>query len=323
MARLSDWGERRLVGELLQWYGASADASIGDDAAILPMDGFHLLVTTDVVNPATHVPEGATPEQVGWYLVAVNLSDIAAMGGEPLGFLAALTLPRTMDVADLEGLAGGMRACAEAYGAPVLGGDTKEGAELSLCGVAVGRTRGGRVLRRRGCAPGDVLAVTGSLGRGGWAIRRLMEEAGDREAMRALLRLEPRIPEGLLLAADPGVTACMDISDGLAASLNQLAGLNEVSFQVEYEAVPATHHLDDASGEDRREALLYQGGDFELLFTVEREAWERLQRELEGEAAEITAIGAVQDRRTNTLVIKGKEEELESRGYEHFRPREG
>ncbi len=321
MPILSDLGERALV-DLLRRAFDGEELAFQDDAAVLPLGDRHLLVTTDVVNAATHVPPGARPEDVGWYLVAVNLSDIAAMGGKPLGFLSALTLPRDLEVDYLEGLARGMRACAEAYDTDILGGDTKEGRDLSLCGVAVGRTRGSRVLRRKGCAPGDVLAVTGTLGRAGWAVRRLAAKEGDVEGLQALLRPEPRIPEGLLLAADPSVTACMDISDGLASSLGQLGTLNGASFRVEYEAVPTTPHLAHTPEEERREALLHEGGDFELLFTVRRGGWERLRGVLNEEFSGASAIGEVRESGKNLLVVSSREEELEARGYEHFRSRD-
>lgn len=317
MAKLSDWGERRIVRELLGWYGPSADAGIGDDAAIVPVDGTDLLVSTDVLNPATHVPEGATPSQVGWYLVAVNFSDIAAMGGEPVGFLAALTLPRDMDTEDLAGLAEGMRACAEAYGARVLGGDTKEGEELSLAGVAIGRAPDSRVLRRTGCAPGDVLAVTGTLGRGGWAARRLGAD-GAPDPVEVLLRVRPRVQEGRFLAGHGGVTACMDISDGLAASLAQLAEASDVAFRVEFDRVPADALLEDVSAEEREDALLYKGGDFELLFTVRSDAWDELAEAMGTVGTPITAIGEVLPRGPNLVVAAEGEQELAGRGYEHF-----
>lgn len=304
---------------LLELFDQGDDVGLGDDAAVLPMDDHYLLLTTDVVNQRTHIPEGASAEQVGWYVVAVNFSDIAAMGGEPTGFMAALTLPRTLDVEYLEGLGKGMKACVMNCGARILGGDTKEGPEISICGIALGRTRGMRVLRRTGCRPGDLVAVTGTLGRAGRALR--MVESGDltMEAMDALLRVHPRLREGLILAESPDVTACMDISDGLASSLDQLSALNDVSFRVEFDEIPVAPSLDRADRRTREEAVLHDGGDFELLFTVSVRGWEPLKQRLDGEEVPATVIGEVTTRGENTLIVKGKEEPLESRGYEHFR----
>lgn len=319
MARLSDWGERRIVRELLRWYGSTGDAALGDDAAILPMDGYHLLVTTDVVNPATHLPPGATPERTGWYLVAVNLSDLAAMGGEPLGVLAALSLPRHYAVDYVRDLAQGMARCAATYGTSILGGDTKEAPELSLAGVAVGRTRGENVLRRTGCRPGDLLAVTGTLGGAAWALGEVRGDAPTDDAWDALLRPRPRLSEGLLLAAHPGTTACMDLSDGLAASLAQLQDLNDCAFSLDYAAIPADRHLEGTDPATRKEALLYEGGDFELLFTVDPTGWDRLTAAFQEAGSEVTAIGVVEAGTESILRTEGAEEALEARGYEHFR----
>lgn len=304
---------------LLEMFDGTDDTGLGDDAAALPMDGHYLLLTTDVVNQRTHIPEGASAEQVGWYAVAVNFSDIAAMGGEPTGFMAALTLPRTLDVGYLEGLGKGMKACIAEYGARILGGDTKEGPEVSICGIALGRTRGERVLRRSGCRPGDLVAVTGTLGRAGGALRALESGGLSKEAMDELLRVRPRLEEGLTLAESPHVTACMDISDGLASSLDQLSALNDVSFRVEFDDIPAAPSLDKVDSQPRKEAILYQGGDFELLFTVSREGWEPLKKRFDRGEVQATAFGEVTNPGENILLAEGKEERLETRGYEHFR----
>ncbi len=317
--RLSDLGERQLVHALLRIFQSDADVGLGDDAAFLPMDDHFLLLTTDVINARTHIPEGATPEHVGWYSVAVNFSDIAAMGGEPLGFLASLSLPHDLDVSYLERMAKSMDGCARKYGAGVLGGDTKEGVELSVGGTAVGRTRRKRVLRRRGCREGDLVAVTGNLGRAGWALRELAREPSSEEGLDILMRVQPRIREGLILAAEDGVTCCMDISDGLAASLGQLSAVNPTSFVIEYESLPAAPEVQQLHDTERREALLFEGGDFELLFTLRPEAWDSLRSDLERDGCHATVIGTVESVGPNVLSIQGKRGALEARGYEHFK----
>lgn len=316
MAKLSDLGERRLVNLLLGMYDRGEN--MGDDAAILPVGRRYLLLTTDVINESTHIPEGAQPQQVGWYVVAVNFSDIAAMGGEPMGFLAALTLPREMEVSYLEDLARGMDACVREFGTEVLGGDTKEGSELSICGIALGWTRGRRVLRRRGCRPGDLLAVTGVLGGAGWAQAKLDKKTGDEDALTILMGPRPRVEEGLILASSPAVTSCMDISDGLASSVGQLSDTNGLSFLVEYEKLPITPRLEGSTEEERREAVLFKGGDFELLFTVKPEGWSSLQSALERGGLGATVIGLVRRKGENILRAQGRQGVLEARGYEHF-----
>lgn len=318
MARLSELGERALVRRLLEIFGEEGSTALGDDAAALRVGERYLLLTTDVINEQTHVPPGATGEQVGWYAAAVNLSDIAAMGGEPFALLASFSLPRALEASRLEAIARGFRACAVAYGAEVVGGDTKEGAEISVCGTAAGWTRGTRVLRRKGAQSGDLVAVTGSLGRAAWGLARLAEKPEDEEALEAILHPEPRIREGVILAEHEGVTACMDISDGLAVSLGQMAEAGGLSYEIVYENLPADQRLLESNQARRRESLLFHGGDFELLFTCRPGRWADLTKEFERKKVQATPIGQVRAPGENRLRVAGKLETLEAKGYEHF-----
>lgn len=312
-------GEQALVRRLLEIFGEAGSTALGDDAAALRVGDRYLLLTTDVINEKTHVPPAATGEQVGWYAAAVNLSDIAAMGGEPFALLVSLSLPRDLDTSRLEGMAEGFLACASAHGAEVVGGDTKEGAEVSVCGTAAGWTRGTRVLRRTGAQPGDLVAVTGSLGRAAWGLSRLEEENDDEEALEAVLRPEPRIREGLILAENPSVTACMDISDGLAISLAQLSEAGGLSFEVTYANLPSDPRVARLEDAPQREALLFSGGDFELLFTCRPAGWEDLREGLRAAEGQATPIGRVRASGGNRLRVDGRVEVLETHGYEHFR----
>ncbi|MEE9164554.1 MAG: thiamine-phosphate kinase [Thermoplasmata archaeon] len=319
MARLSELGERALVRRLLEIFGEEGSTALGDDAAALRVGERYLLLTTDVINEQTHVPPGATGEQVGWYAAAVNLSDIAAMGGEPFALLASFSLPRALEASRVEAMARGFRACAVAYGAEVVGGDTKEGAEISVCGTAAGWTRGTRVLRRKGAQPGDLVAVTGSLGRAAWGLARLAEKQEDEDALEAILHPEPRIREGVILAEHEGVTACMDISDGLAVSLGQMAEAGGLSYEIVYENLPAERRLSEFDDALQRESLLFQGGDFELLFTCEPGQWGDLAEDFGRHKVQITPIGEVRGSGENRLRLTGEVEVLEAKGYEHFR----
>src|SRR3989337_402960 len=114
--KLEDLGERRAIEVLKRVFARGQALGIGDDCALVEWGEHYLLVTTDVVSQKVHVPPGASPYQIGWYLVAINLSDVAAMGGDPLGFVAALSLPRSLDVNWLRELARGMDECAKEYG---------------------------------------------------------------------------------------------------------------------------------------------------------------------------------------------------------------
>ncbi len=314
MARLSELGERRIIEDLRRILKGVPPLDLEDDCAAVPLGNRYLLVTTDVVNRATHIPKGATPRQVGWYTAAVNLSDIAAKGGRPLGLAVAMTLPRDLDEGYVRQIALGLRWCCRAFGTQVLAGDTKEGPDISLAGVALGMTKGKRLLARRGAHVGDIVGVTGTLGRAGWAYLHRDVPAG----IKGLMEPKPRIPEGLLLAASRASTSCMDISDGLAASLHQMALLTGLNFEVTFQQLPLFAPLRREPPPARREASLFMGGDYELLFTASSKGWPRLQEAFQREGLRATAIGAVGEGEENVLLTSHGREPLPGRGWEHF-----
>jgi len=312
--RLRDLGERRLIDRLARLYGTINR----DDCATLDAGGDYLLVTSDLVSQHTHFPADATAYQMGWFVVAVNLSDIAAAGGAPEGVMLSLGMPPDLEVDFLEELAAGARACATACATAVIGGDTKEAPSLTLCGTALGRVAKKGYLSRRGSAPGDRVCVTGSLGRAGAALEAL---AGGRDGrtLEALLLVQPRLAAGQAAAAVGGVTAAMDLSDGLSSSLYQLMALNQVGFLIEAEAVPVDP-LAEESGDPLRLAL-HAGGDYELLFTVRPEAVEGVRRAVEATGLPCTVIGRVIHEQRAVVVREDGEQVLPDGGYEHFRAR--
>ena len=275
---------------------------LGDDCAIVEMADHFLLLTTDMITRASHMPEGARPEDIGWYAAAINLSDIAAMGGEPLGMLFALGLPRDTDSAWLDSLMDGINECAARYGAPILGGDTKENSNPTISGVALGRVPKAEILRRSGARPGDVLAMTGKLGRGIIWERDVSDPA-------ILLRVEPRVADGRKLAKSGAVTSCIDISDGLSTCLHLMSKASNVGFTVTEESIPMEPGLD----RDDRARALHWGGDFELLFTARQDKIDEILS-IEG----VSVIGNVTEGLEISLVRNGKPESLPDRGYEHF-----
>src|SRR3970282_1392653 len=159
--RLQDLGERGAIEVLKRIFDRGLALGIGDDCALVDWGDQYLLVTMDLISQRAHLPPTATAYQIGWYLVATNLSDVAAMGGYPLVFVAALALPRTLDVNYLRELARGMDECAKEFGIAILGGDTKEAGEITLAGTAFGRVKKEGVVPRTGARPGDAFVVTG------------------------------------------------------------------------------------------------------------------------------------------------------------------
>ncbi len=305
MAELSKLGEKSIVAGLIGKFDPSGVNSLGDDCAILKFGNEYLLMTTDMIAEETHIPKKSKPEDIGWYAAAINLSDIAAMGGTPLGLLFALGLPRETDIVWLERLTSGMKECCDSFDIPVLGGDTKENQSLTIAGTAFGRVSKGQILRRSGAKPGDILAMTGKLGRG-----MLWKRTGD---PAHVLRIAPRIPEGRLLAESGAVTSCIDLSDGLSTSLHHLSREGNVGFDVEFESLPMPEIFD---GKDREKAI-HRGGDYELLFTVNpKKADVLLEKDF---GCPVTLIGQVISGHAITLLGGECEMPLPDRGYEHFR----
>ncbi|MBS3773410.1 MAG: thiamine-phosphate kinase [Candidatus Thermoplasmatota archaeon] len=307
--KLSDIGERRAIDIMAGVY----DTVTLDDCATIADGDDVLLVTSDMVNETSHFPRGASSRQMGWFTVAVNLSDLAGKGGRPLGVLLSLGLPGSLDADFLEDFAMGAHDCATAYDTSVIGGDTKEMHEVTLCGMALGRMRRDAYMSRTGAAPGDLVCVTGTLGRAGRALDRL-RDGSDMAALHDLLHVEPRIDAGRALAATQAVHASMDISDGLAASLYQLSRVNGCGFAVDADRMPLSSHA-------TLEHALYDGGDYELLFMVPPGAHGTVTEAAQDVGCPVSVVGEVIETRELLLRRDSGTETLEHRGYEHFTDR--
>ncbi len=319
MVTLADFGERNAVKELLRLFDRGYSPGLGDDCGIIPLGDQYLLLTTDVVNEKTHFPKDTTPYDMGWYSVAVNLSDIAAMGGFPLAFIAALTLPRTTELSFLHEVGRGMDACTKQFGVAVYGGDTKEGDCISLAGVALGRVPRDRILLRKGSKVGDILVVTGDVGRGGWAGDSIRKNGPNRDALETLLHPSPRLDEGRILSDSGVVTACMDSSDGIGSTLHQMVEASNVGFEVEQAKLPLYSKLKSFPPQDATRLAVYHGGDYELVATIKPDAFDQLKSSFDKRSLHLTAIGHVTKGKDCVLVTDKVKETIQDRGWEHFR----
>jgi thiamine-monophosphate kinase len=322
--KLSELGERyahRLTRNILS-EGTDDELKIEDDCAALDFGDYYFLITTDIISQVTHIPAHATPWQIGWHAIAINLSDIASMGGEPLGIVAALGLPASLDEAFFSELVTGAGECAKSFGTSIVGGDTKESETLTLSGCAFGRVPKSEILRRKGAQPGDLVCVTGELGKAGWAYYALKTDPENKDAIADLLKITPRLKEGRILAQSESVTSCMDISDGLASSIHQMSRLNELGYEIDLKLIPVYQKALDASNKMEipiEDLTIYFGGDYELLFTVTPGDFESFSEKTGQIATPFTRIGRVLENHTNTLIKDDTISNLEDRGYEHFR----
>jgi thiamine-monophosphate kinase len=322
--RLSDIGERAAIRRIATILTKGKNqAGIGDDCAAIDMGKDYLLITTDLMSKKTHIPPQMTPYQMGWFLVAMNLSDIAAKGGLPLGVVCSFGLPKTTSERFLTELAKGADACAVAFGTSVVGGDTKETTEITLCGTAFGSVKKTEFMARTGTRPGEIVAVTGTLGKAGAGYYALKQKGKGKNISKLLLEPQPRIQEGLLLAQQRVVTSSMDLSDGLSASLYQLQELNGVGFEIRKDTLPVAPEAWSLSrtnqNVDPYAVALHFGGDYELLVTMPKKDFEKIKKLLTNHGSSLTAIGTV-TKKKQILLIDGKNKRvLENKGYEHFK----
>lgn len=278
---------------------------VGDDCFVLDRDGRDLLLTTDMLHRSSDFPEGTTSYTVGWRSVAVSLSDIAAMGGEPEALVIAYGAPE-FGGDELKDFVAGAEAACEENGGRIVGGDLDRHDELTVVTTALGRTQ--HPITRDGAYPGELLAVTGDLGRTGAALG--LFKAGETKRANELFRFEPRVELGRELSNM--ATSMMDISDGLARSLHQLADINDVGFRITENKIPYSPLIEDmAETEEEKEELgLFTGEDFELLFTTPE------GNEFELAKSGATVIGKVTEE--GIEMVKGKEVvPLEDKGYVH------
>ena len=308
MSNCKEIGERELIRRISKILGGI----VNDDCALIDSGDRFFAVTTDMLHRETDFPEIMTLWQIGWMTVAVNLSDVAAMGAEPAGILIAAGIPPETDLSFIDELFQGFKDCADKYGTKVLGGDMDSPRELSLTGCAFGFVEKDLVLRRSGARPGDLLCTTGTLGGAGaglWAWKH-----GDlkNKFIKNLLEPQPRIKEGRALALSRAVTAMMDNSDGLALSLSDLSEVSGVGFVVDEKALPIASGIEEMV--DHEEALnlvLSAGGDFELVFTVKPDRLEAAR-----EACDFTIIGVAVEE-SIWMQSHGKRTRIQPKGYEH------
>ena len=300
-------GERDLIRRISVILGGVEN----DDCAVIDVGERYLVASTDMLHRRTDFPDIMNPWQMGWMTVAVNLSDIAAMGAEPAGVLIAAGLPPEADGYFIDELFSGFAECAALYGTRILGGDTDSHRELTITGTSLGFVEKELILRRRGARVGDLLCITGSLGAAGgglWAWQKGVES----ELVTSLLEPEPRLREGRALAKSGSVTAMMDNSDGLALSLSDLSEVSGVGFLVHQDKIPLAPGLAEMVGEENAlEMAMSAGGDFELVFTLCPSGLEAARK-----ACDLTVIGEVVEEGL-WMERAGQKREIVGKGYEH------
>jgi thiamine-monophosphate kinase len=296
----------------------------GDDAAVIAPEPRTLeVLTTDALVEGVHFDRRfCPPDAIGHKALAVNLSDLAAMGASPRAALLSLVLPGDLAATDVDAMVDGLLSLAARFKVALVGGNiTRSPGPLVVDVTAVGSVGPRRVLTRAGARAGDELFVTGTLGAGRAGLQAFRDGVERPGAQARYLRPEPRVRAGMLLGRNRAATACMDLSDGLADGLRQIAAASGVGMTIDGSALPIDDDLARWCGQHRADpaiAAASGGDDYELVFTSRPAQRGRLRavRSLLG-GLPVTKIGVVTKARELVLKTADGDRELPS-GFEHF-----
>jgi len=324
--KVSDLGELGLIERITAGLGPAVAGS-GDDAAVVQSPGDSLLFTTDVMVESVDFDRAySSGADVGWKAIAINASDIAAMGGAPSHAVVGLSLPSDTRVDFVDDMVAGMSAAARRWSLTVAGGDISRAGEMAVAVAMIGVPVAERPVYRSGARPGDAIGVTGSLGgaAGGLAVLRQgldVTEPGLEELARRHLRPVARVAEAALLAGVP-VSAMIDVSDGLAIDLWHLMDASKTGCEVDPLSIPVDPALAATAGTlglDPLRTAMLGGEDFELLFTLDPGQVGAVRALLADVGTDVTVIGAVTS--TERLIGDVALEELKEAGWDHLRTR--
>jgi thiamine-monophosphate kinase len=333
---VSDIGEHALISRITARLATPSWVVVGpgDDAAVIrPERGALEVLTTDAQVEGVHFDRRfVPPDAIGHRALAVNISDLAAMGAAPRAALLSLVLPDELEVAVVDAVVDGFTALAGRHRIAVIGGNITRSPRqcagqaqgpLMIDVTAIGSVKPRRILTRAGARPGDEVFVTGTIGGAAVGLHSLRTRADSNDPNeQKYLRPEPRVRAGLLLGRNRAASACIDLSDGLADGLRQISAASGVGIIVDEAAIPLATGVAEfhrSLGTDALCAALAGGDDYELLFTV-RPLWRgrlRAVRRLAGDLP-ITRIGVV-TRDTQLIVRSAAGDRDLPAGFEHFR----
>ncbi len=301
----------------------------GDDAAVLKQEEkYWLLFTTDMLVENVHFDLNfITPRQLGYRALAVNISDVAAMGGIPTNALVSLGINGKMTVETVSQFYRGLKDCAKEFNINIVGGDTVFSKEFIINISLLGKVEPEFCCFRSGARPGDLLAVTGNIGTSAAGLKMLKFPKKCPAAVRKIVEKkhlfpEPRVRESRVLVKSCHVTALNDISDGLASEVHEIASASNVGVVVEADKIPistAARKVAEIYGENPLDFALFGGEDFELVFCISGgEEW-ALTEAAERTGVDITVCGRVVERSKGVKLLKGDQlVPLYPLGWDHF-----
>lgn len=288
---------------------SSVDLGVGDDSALLtPPPQQQLVICTDTLVAGRHFPLDTNPHAIGWKSVAVNLSDIAAMGAKPQSILLALSLAQ-IDHDWLKAFSQGLYDCCDQFGVSLIGGDTTQSPHLTISVTALGWVESGKAITRSGAQVGDYVCVSGTVGDAAFALHNLGHPLQQ--------RLDYPTPRCQLGQKLKGLASSMiDVSDGLAQDLGHILKASKVGATLELNQLPISPDLQNLTQEQQWQYALAGGDDYELCFTISPQNYEKLlQQQLD---VNISKIGQIDQKTELTFVQNGVDHSLQFHGYQHF-----
>ena len=338
--KISDIGEKGLIKRILSkteksnFNSAFLDnfsfKSLSDDAALINLGEQYLVATSDMLFKSTHFPDDMNYNQIGKKAVTVNVSDLAAMGAKPIGIIISMGLPRDMLLDEFEELLKGILDMCSKYDMKLIGGDTNESQELTLCGTCLGIVQKENVLMKEGARPGDIIAVTGPVGLAAAGFEILFNKNKFKDLnpnykdhlLNHALNPKARVSEGILLAKSGLITSATDITDGLVSEIDELITANNyrIGMTLNEEMLPIPEEILEVADKTRKDPLefaLYYGEDFELLLTVKKEGFKQIEEKVNlHKIGKVTSSGKIE-----ILHKEGTKSIIKPRGYEHLSPK--
>lgn len=317
-------GEFDLIARWFTRPARRAALGVGDDCALLNLTpGMQLATSSDMLVEGRHFLSTVAPQRLGHKALAVNLSDLAACGAQPLAFTLALALPR-IDEAFLEGFSRGLLALADAHGCELVGGDTTQG-PLNLCITVFGEVPPGQALLRSGARDGDEIWVSGTLGDARLALevfRGSVALAGDGfEQVRAAMELPtPRVALGIAMRGI--ATSAIDVSDGLLGDLGHILKRSNAGATLQVDALPRSAVLAAQPLALQRNCTLAGGDDYELVFTAPPSQAAAVRAAAQGAGVAATRIGRIEPAAHGLRLVDGDGAAVDQRfaAFDHFKP---
>ncbi|WP_405291580.1 thiamine-phosphate kinase [Methanobrevibacter sp.] len=302
--KVSDIGEKELVKYII----ANSNDIIPDDTAITKLNDSNLISTCDMLIQSRHFPKNMSYFEMGFKSVTVNVSDLAAMGAKPLGFLLSIAMPKNLSMDSFKEIISGVLEACDYYSIPLIGGDTNEASEIIISGTALGLCD--KPLMKNTYELDDLLVLTGDIGQAALGFNL---EVHDNVYVNKTLKPIARLNEGILIN-QAGATSATDITDGLASELYEIKkdGFGFIIYEEMLEITDEYKQLAEKLGLNYLDLIFHVGEDFELLFTISNDNLDKLN-------IDYKVIGQVTDSNKVELILEnGFVEEIKNKGYEHY-----